>query len=331
MKTQSLLKRIAAALMVAVCLTAFALAACAGNRGGAQAVVFPHWNSTSVNNLVAAVNESLPAEFELSQCPFFGGDNRWANTVTLLKGVNSGVGLVGTFFLSFHTDKPGYDLARRAANLNAFLTASRSDLGNQTPVARLKNVVLSPQLEDNWSDDTWKAKVKVMLDQMDENKVLKSGKLTLRRSVNPGISSSLNGATYTYRRGNNSYPLRIRVEQHKFASVPSTGSWSNDGDFVYFPNSIGGVREDANSAVDGQGAISARKPLSDCIATARNRSGATTLWRPSMNLWRRTVSNGKVIWTRDGSLPKPWERTDTNTSFDAREKAALKAFLNGLK
>ena len=42
-------------------------------------------------------------------------------------------------------------------------------------------------------------------------------------------------------------------------------------------------------------------------------------------------SGGKVKWTRDGSLPKPWERSDSNTSFDAREKEALKAFLNGIK
>ncbi|NJM54732.1 MAG: hypothetical protein HC841_01295 [Verrucomicrobiae bacterium] len=302
----------------------------AGNRGGAQAVVFPRWNSASVANLVAAVNEAAPAGFELSQCPFFGGDNRWANTVSLLKGVNANIGLVGTFFLSFHTDQPGHDLGRRAGNLNTFLITSRSDLGNKAPVEKFKNVVLSPQLEDNWNDDTWKLKVEAMLDKMDEAKVLRSGKLSLRRSVNPGNSSALNGATYTYKRGSNSYPIRIRVEVHSSTTAaPATGSWSNDGPlFVYFPNRLNNVIEDANSA--GDGIISQRKPLENFIATARARSGAATLWRPAMNLWKRTVAGGRVSWTRTG-IPNAWERSDSHTSFDAREKAALKAFLIGIK
>ncbi len=305
----------------------------AGNRGGAQAVVYPRWNSTSVANLVAAVNEAAPAEFELSQCPFFAGDNRWVNTVSLIKGVNTSVGLVGTFFLSFHTDQAGYDLARRAGNLNAFLVTPLAELGGKAPIEKFKNVVLSPQLEDNWSDAIWTSNAKAMLDKMDEAKVLRSGKVTLRRSVNPGISSALNGATYTYKRGNNSYPLRIRVEQHTTVA-PATGSWSNDGPlFVYYPNNIGGITEDANSASDS--VFLERKTLSQFITSARGtlerpRSGATTLWRPAMNLWKRTVSGGRVSWTRSG-IPNAWERTDSNTSFDAREKAALKAFLIGLK
>lgn len=326
----SILKFYMALLALAASILIPLQPAFAGNRGGAQAVVFPRWNSTSVANLVSAVNEAAPAGFELSQCPFFGGDNRWANTVSLLNGVNANIGLVGTFFLSFHTDQPGYDLGRRAGNLNTFLITPRSDLGNKAPVEKFKNVVLSPQLEDNWSDDTWKSKVKVMLDKMDESKVLKSGKLSLRRSVNPGNSSALNGATYTYKRGSNIYPIRIRVEVHSSTTAaPATGSWSNDGPlFVYFPNRLNNVIEDANSA--GDGIISQRKPLVDFIATARSRSGATTLWRPAMNLWKRTVSGGKVSWTRSG-IPSAWDRTDSNTSFDAREKAALKAFLIGIK
>jgi hypothetical protein len=331
MKKHFSLVEILAALVVAFCTTA--PLAQAGNRGGAQAVVFSRWNSTSTGNLIAAVNEAAPPEFELSQCPFFAGDNRWNNTVSLLKGVNSSIGLVGTFFLSFHDDQQGYDLARRAKNLSAFLATSRADLGNKSPMTRFKNVVLSPQLEDKWSDASWTTNVKTMLDQMDERTVLRSGKISLRRSVNPGTSSALHGTAYTYKRGNNSYTLSIRVEQHTTVA-PATGSWSNDGPlFVYWPNKLEGVTEDANSASDS--VFSASTTLSRFITAARGtperpRSGATTLWRPSMNLWKRTISGGKVNWTRSG-IPSAWDRTDSSTSFDAREKAVMKAFLLGLK
>lgn len=300
-----------------------------GNRGGAQAVLFARWNQTSVNNLVAAVNEAAPPEFELSQCPFFAGDNRWQNTVALLQGVKyPTTGVVASFFLSFHTDQP-HDLASRAGAFNAFLTTPRSELKGSSPIMRAKYLVVSPQLEDQWDDAIWKANVKTMLDRLDENAVLRSGKLSLRRSV-LNQATALDGATYAYRRGTSNFYFKIRVERHKFAKLSMASAWSNDGDFVYYPNKIAGNSETADSAQDS--VISQRKSLSEFIAATRKNQGTSTLWRPAMNLWSKSYRNNVILWTRSGS-PAPWQRTDPTNSpaFDQREKAVLKAYLLGIK
>lgn len=324
MKTTRFTFRPAAAWTLALSIFAVTLTVNAANRGGVQAVVFPNWNPASVSNLTAAVNEAAPSEFELSQCPFFGsGEERWANTVAFLRNINGTTKIVGTFFLSFHTDQPGYDLGARAGNLNTFLTTARAQLGYKAPITRFSNIVICPQLEDSYSDSQWKDKVKLMLDRLDEFQVLRSGKLTLRRSVQ-SQGSSLEGAVYIYRRGANAYSLRIHVEKHGIASVPSNGSWSNDGDFVFYPNNVAGSFEDATSFNSNRSG-----PLANFVAAARKRSGAATLWRPAMNLADRRVVNHKIVWTKS-DLPA-WRRTDPNTAFDAREKLVLKAFLNGLK
>jgi hypothetical protein len=299
----------------------------AASRGGAQAVVFPKWSSSSVNNLVAAVNEAAPAAFELAQCPFFGGSDRWGNTAALLRGVNGNIRLVGTFFLSFHTDHTGYDLGRRAANLNAFLITPRPDLGNKPPIDRLAHLVLSPQLEDEFTDSAWKAKAKAILDELDETKVLRSGKLSLRRSVYRYAS---NLSSLEYHRGGNRYVFSVRVERHGVGMVPADGSWSNDGDFVYSTLKLNGVSEDGASVVDKNNSGLRRMALASFVSKARSQRGTTTLWRPAYNVWRRETANAKVRWVRDEKLPKPWDRVDSKTTFDEREKRVLKDFLNGL-
>jgi hypothetical protein len=300
----------------------------AGPRGGIQAVVFPKWNSTSVNNLVAAVNEAAPESFELSQCPFFGGTGRWNNTIAFIQGVNGNVRVVAAFFLSFHSDQPGYDLARRAANLNTFLVNPRAELGGLAPVERITYLVLSPQLEDKFTDSEWKAQMQIILDKLDEAKVLRSGKLRLRRSIMK-YSSSL--SRLEYQRGGKYYTFAVVVEHHKVSSVPASGIWSNDGDFVYREFTLDNLKEDSTSMVDRVHPDFKKLALADFVEKARARSGPVTLWRSAYNVWRREVANGKVRWIRDGNLPKPWDRVDSNTTFDEREKRALKQFLNGLK
>lgn len=319
-------------VLTMIVMTAFTQQVVAGNRGGAQAVLFPRWNSVSVDNLIGAVNETLPIEFELSQCPFFGDYK--PNTTRFLKNVNSSVKVVGTFFISFHTDNftqsLDSSLTWRSQDLNSFLITPRADLGGKSPIQKMSALVLSPQLEDQWDDNVWKAKMMIVLNQLDENQILRSGKLNLRRSpINQ--STALNQTIFSYTRGVNTYSFYIRAEKHGFSNIPPSGSWSNDGDFVYYPYTINGITEDVNSAYDSSGAISSRQPLSVFINSARNRSGASTLWRPSMNLWTRSVSGGKVKWVRDASLPAPWNRTDSLISFDSREKQVMKDFLNGIK
>lgn len=300
----------------------------AAPRGGVQAVVFPNWNAASVNNLASAVNQASPAEFELSQAPFFGGDARWNNTLAFLRSVNPGVRIVGTMFLSFHTDQAGYSLPRRAANLNTFLITPRSELGGKTPIVRFANLVLSPQLEDHYDDATWRSHVKGILDKLDEAQVLRSGKLSLRRSVD-GQGSSL--SSYTYTRGANRYTFSVRIERHGVRTVPSSGNWSNDGDFVFKDMTVGGVRETSASMVDSTNSGFARMSLPDFSSSARRVSIPTTLWRPAYNIWRREVSNGQVRWVRDSRLAAAWDRSDAGTTFDEREKRVLVEFLNALK
>lgn len=296
----------------------------AAQRVGVQAVVFPRWNSTSVRNMVNAVNSASPAEFELSQVPFFGSSNRWDNTVNFLGGLTPNIRVVGTFFGSFHTDQSGYDLGKRALELNKFLVTPKLALGNQAPVARLSRVVISPQLEDRWNDTTWIAKSRTMLDQMDENAVLRSGKLELRRSV---LSQPTSLRTLTYKRGTRTYTFPVVVERHGVSSRPSQGVWSNDGDFVYREATIAGVRETKASMVDETGAAKTTMTLARFSSESRATAAAVNLWRPAYNLWPRTTSGGRVTWTRRINGTQAWNRVDSYTAFDDREARVLREFI----
>jgi hypothetical protein len=131
--------------LVVATLILFAETSAAARRGGIQAVVFPKWNAASVRNLADAVNESQAGQFELSQAPFFGGSGRWENTTAFLARVNARFAVHGTFFLSFHTDQSGYDVARRAADPNEYLLRPQASLGGLAPFDRLVSVIISPQ------------------------------------------------------------------------------------------------------------------------------------------------------------------------------------------
>jgi hypothetical protein len=336
-------------LIILVTFTQSAVAA--PGRLGAQAVVFPRWNSTSVSNLVSAVNETLPPEFELSQCPFFekDGSKRWNNTLQFLTGVNSNVGIIGTFFVSFRNDNPSpllnTDYQWRASNLSSFLIFPQRALGGKSAIEKLRYLVISPQLEDDWNDPLhndpygdvlWKAKMKLVLDQLDEEKILKSGKLTLRRSV-MYRPTNLNNTIYSYTRGANTYSFLVHVERHGFsssASWPNNGTmaiWSNDGHFVYYPKVINGITE-ANDSVNPQ---VPSYPFNQFLNVRSAFIGSTLLWRPSMNLWRRGVlwgpesSVGKITWYKEADYPA-WVRIDNPASpaFDAREKQVMKDYIN---
>ena len=127
-----------------VLISAASLPVEAASRGGIQAVVFPRWSSASVSNLVAVVNDVRPAEFELSQCPCFGDrGSRYENTTLFLLQSNTQTRLVGTFFLSFHTDQ-SEPLAVRADGFNKYISVPNPKLGGLTPLQRFSMVVVSP-------------------------------------------------------------------------------------------------------------------------------------------------------------------------------------------
>lgn len=309
-------------------LTLFFVAAClpaeAGNRGGIQAVLFPRWSSASVSNLVAVVNDVKPAEFELSQCPYFGDPgSRYENTTQFLQQVNAPTRLMGTFFLSFHTDQT-YTLSDRAVSFNKYLIEPKTKLGGLSPLQRFSTVVVSPQLEESYNDATWLAKTTEILDKLDVS-ILTSGKLRLRRSVQGQVT---NLAMMEYKRSSKSYFFEVRVERHGVATTPVIGVWSNDGDFVHSDTVVGGIGEDASSLADAVTPTFAKMPLKTYAAAAKTRAGAVTLWRPAYNLLRRETINGKVRWTRDDR--NAWTRADSAISFDQRERQVLREFLRSL-
>lgn len=321
-----LLRLISRALLVLATIVVFTGTGQAARRGGVQAVVFPNWNDASVGKLAEAVNESQPLQFELSQAPFFGGAGRWRNTTTFLSKVNTQTAVFGTFYLSFHTDQSGYDLSRRAADLNEYLTKAQPALGGFAPVNRFTGILLSPQLEDLFSDKDWSQKMTLILDKLDQAKVLDSGKIKLRRSVSFGTSLS----QLSYSRGGKQYSFRIEIERHGAALPTSSDAWSNDGDFIYKELTVSGVREESTSFQDSTMPV-ASLSLNSFGTRAKSYSGVVNLWRPAYNILPRKTVSGKVVWTGDSSTPKAWERIDIGTTFDEREKQVLKAFLQAIK
>jgi hypothetical protein len=74
-----------------------------------------------------------------------------------------------------------------------------------SPIDRLTYLVLSPQLEDEFTDAVWKARMRIVLHKLDEVKILRSGKLNLRRSIDK-YSSSLSTLRYARARTDTHLP-----------------------------------------------------------------------------------------------------------------------------
>lgn len=298
----------------------------ASDRVGVQAVVFPRWSPQSVSNMVSVINEVRPAEFELSQCPFFGDSTRWyRNTTLFLRDINPQTKVAATFFLSFHTDQQ-HSLAQRAGDLNSYLLAVNPDLRFRKPMDRIQWLILSPQLEDEYSDEVWTAKMTECLHKLDLS-IITSGKLNLRRSI---YRHESNLRELKYVRNGKIYPLSIRVERHGASSTSAGGVWSNDGSFVFHELTLDGVREDSSSIRDSKTSGMKVTSLDSFISTSKTRTGVTTLWRPAYNIWRRDINGGRVSWARDSSVPEAWNRRDAAVTFDDREQRVLRRFLRGV-
>jgi len=320
MKTQLLhwsSKTINAALTMGALLL-FTHASDAANRPGLGAPAFTRWSATSTSNFVNAVNSASPANFELNICPFFGSN--FDNVSQFLAKVNASKVL--TAHMSFHTDQSGWNLADRSRRWSNYLTTASTVLGGRTPLQACAYIPLSWQLEDGLSDAEWRSKVTEMLGQMSKT-VLGSGKLTLRRSIMKQ-GSSLNNTTFPYSRDGVNYSFKVYVEYHGFSQV-RPAHWSNDGQFVYFPDTLNQIREANDSITNSEGAA---KTLTEFNNVCKAFTGSCTLWRPAYNVWRRSDSGGVRRWVRNGDT---WTRVDSFVTFDAREAAVLRNYINAVK
>lgn len=323
-KSQVGINRMVVALMAGIISlsTVFPSAAAAANRKGIQAIVFSRWNATSVNNLIAVIQETATREIELAAVPFFNPANPFGNLQTFVDAMaRLGVNLtLAVHLVGNHETLTAEARRNRIAQLDQFLL---SNLG------KIRTIKVIPKLEDDYPDRaTFEQRCREIAAGLSTQILQKD--LQFRRSGG-SISPVLSVKSKT------GQPFQILVQREVHGRESGGNAWSNDGFFVTNESMY---LSPSNPPEKSVYSCSSCTPASDgdkgmkldsFISRTNSFGGAALLWRPAYNLWSRetTTRNGVTYrnWVKRGAAQ---DRTDPidKPYFDLQEKAIFKTFLN---
>jgi len=248
---------------------------------GLQAVLLQCLAPESVKNMAAAVSASKIKQIEIASAPYLdsvckpkGGRFDNLNTlVGLLLDAKLTEVRVTLHLGGLHDKGPDGQLGKRASEAWKSLKTD----------SKLK-VHFSPSLEDDLDKDEFKKSVAAIAEGIgyDALRAQSSGKIVIRRSVNPGnrnvdlkyLRATLFADRKKYPKG--SVNLDVRYESH--AANPETGYaiWSNDGYLVY--------ADESEHHTKHPDALLNRDPQRSITAFRAKKATTVLLWRPGYNL-----------------------------------------------
>ena len=306
-----------------VCLVAAgaAVAAIAAPNKGVQAVLMQCWNDSSTANLISAIRSSGVREIEISLSPFLdsrcklpgkasGTDAkdklRFANinrAITELTGAGIEVRTV-LFIGNFKDSAVRSDLGKRAARAWNHVVEGKSNLAS---------FQFSPALEDRYRNEaTFKKALDKMKSGLSEAKVAAlNNRFVFRR--NP--LSFVKPAMTSYQFGNTT--VKVRHEIHGSDSHAGEGYnyYSNDGTFVSYHD---------DKCLQG----CYGEPMSMKDFREKRTADVKLLWRPAYNLSKRQGVDFVLVQSSNRADTGQCNDTENECTFNRREVAALKAFLD---
>jgi hypothetical protein len=304
-------------LLVFCLLTGAANMVEAASRKGLNVILLPHWSARSVENFLNVFKDSSGkcskgsfSEIELGFLPYeFSPTTNYVNARSIINCFRSGGKRVYVnIFLSIHADgsAKNTEIGNNAVNFNSnFLR----DYYN------LISISVSPSLEDQGSDLDFSSWANIVVSKIDSDKI---GRINLQRSPDPYVRNG-NGVTISSNCFSGKCFGGTRKEFH--GAINQSGDvYSNDGNFVYYPNQTSNGNVERGNSLLGLNP-SPQYSLNDFVSRTNSSSNTVLLWRPAFNILRRYAQNGQVYFTKDGR-----DLSDAQTSINSTEQAVLRAF-----
>lgn len=221
--------------------------------------------------------------------------------------------------LSFHSSDStsSEKLKERAETVNKVLFK---------PYADVVAFSFSPMLEDNYSSSTvFTERATALLSKLDYGK-LSTRRHRVLRSIIPDKTQEKKPTSVKVKNPSDSkksVSLSVVHESHT-TTYSSYNIWSNDGMFVYRPDT-----EDKDCTANANDKFPTKYSVSDFTKKANSFSRSTLLWRPAYNLFNRDSDKERAYGKRCYAKNSLASRSDDG-KFDDNEASVLKQFL-GLK
>jgi hypothetical protein len=291
---------------------------------GLQLIGLSMLSETSVLNCAQAVNESNPDIFEFTFMPFFNNtEYRFVNAQILLDNIK-GIKKIETIYLGWRDEKELKSTPFQTRKDTITLRASLVNAHIRDVRSKVDKIVLVPILEDVQSLDEWVELCRAIASQLESG-----DKVSFRRNpMKDSTASRPRSSLSLYLKGQ-AYPTSFETdyELHKIVTYKPDDPEhvaSNDGDLVYQDAPLNGMSDLQEVYTSGF------MKLDAWILQAYNSSKVSLLWRPSYNLFTRSISpenEKRYIYNTNGLTLDNRSDDSQNPCINDFEQSVIRQFL----